>query len=95
MGYYQRLLFYVSFCSGTSLLLCYRERGHYCLYLAIRELFVEKKKLDSQLAEDFKNSMILREEADYNRKFSKEGASVTIESAKKFLKKTKSILKVS
>jgi len=39
--------------------------------------------------------MILREEADYNRKFSKEGASVTIESAKKFLKKTKSILKVS
>lgn len=71
----------------------YREKGHYCLYLAIKEFFVKEGKVDSQLAEDLKNSMILREEADYRRKFSQKGASATIESAKRFLKAVKHILK--
>ena len=70
----------------------YRERGHYCLYLAIKEFFVKEEKLNPQLAEDFNNSMILREEADYKRKFSQKGASGIIESAKKFLKAAKELL---
>jgi len=73
----------------------YRERGHYCLYLAIKEFFVKEKKLDSQLAEDLNNCMILREEADYNRNFSKKGASGTIESAKKLLKAAKELLNLT
>lgn len=71
----------------------YRERGHYCLYLAIKELFVKENKLNSLLAEDLKNSMVLREDADYRRNFSREGASATIESAERFLKAAKEILK--
>lgn len=73
----------------------YREKGHYCLYLAIKELFVKVKKLDLQLAEDIKNCMVLREEADYRRNFSQKGASATIKSAKRFLKAAKDILKSS
>ncbi|MFH1868487.1 MAG: HEPN domain-containing protein [Candidatus Omnitrophota bacterium] len=71
----------------------YREKGHYCLYLAMGEFFVKEKKLDASLAEDLNNCMILREEADYRRKFSQEGASGTIEAAKRFLKAAKDILK--
>ena len=71
----------------------YREKGHYCLYLAIKEFFIKEGELDPSLAEDFNNCMILREEADYRRKFSQEGASATIESAKRFLKAVRDILK--
>jgi uncharacterized protein (UPF0332 family) len=70
----------------------YREKGHYCLYLALKEFFVKEKKLDLKIAEDFNNSMILREDADYRRKFSREGSQAVIESAKRFLKTTKEVL---
>jgi len=87
--------YYSMFHSARALLYSkgYRERGHYCLYLAMRELFVKEGTLESKLAEDLKNSMILREEADYLRKFSKKGASATIESARRFLNRVKEISK--
>ncbi len=86
--------YYSMFHSGRALLYSrgYREKGHYCLYLALKEFFVQEKKLDHGLAEDFNNSMILREDADYRRKFSREGSQAVIESAKKFLKAAKEIL---
>jgi len=71
----------------------YRERGHYCLYLAIMEFFVKEKKLSAKLAEDFKNSMILREDADYGRGFSKKGATATIKCAEAFFKAAKMLLR--
>lgn len=70
----------------------YRERGHYCLYLAMRELFVKEGKMKDSLAEDLKNSMILREEADYKRTFSEKGAKAAIKAAEKFLGAAKNIL---
>ena len=86
--------YYSMFHSARALLYSrgYREKGHYCLYLALKEFFVQEKKLDPKSAEDFNNSMILREDADYRRKFSREGAQAVIESAKIFLKATKEIL---
>jgi len=45
--------------------------------------------LNAKLAEDFKNSMILREDADYGRGFSKKGAASTIKCAEAFYKATK------
>ena len=87
--------YYSMFHSARALLYSYgyREKGHYYLYLAIKEFFVKEEKLDPSLAEDFNNCMILREEADYRRKFSQKGASATVESAKRFLKAVKNILK--
>ena len=86
--------YYSMFHSARALLYSrgYREKGHYCLYLALKAFFVQEKKLDFKLAEDFNNSMILREDADYRRKFSQEGAQAVIKSAKIFLKATKEIL---
>ena len=86
--------YYSMFHSARALLYSrgYREKGHYCLYLALKAFFVQEKKLDSKLAEDLNNSMILREDADYRRKFSHEGARAVIESAKGFLKAAKEIL---
>lgn len=86
--------YYSMFHSARALLYSrgYREKGHYCLYVALKALFVEDGKLNAKLAEDFNNSMILREDADYRRDFSQEGANAVIESAKRFLKATKKIL---
>lgn len=86
--------YYSMFHSARALLYScgYREKGHYCLYLALKEFFVQEKKLDPGLAEDFNNSMILREDADYRRKFSSEGSQAVIESAKRFLKAAQEIL---
>ncbi|MDP8258582.1 MAG: HEPN domain-containing protein [Candidatus Aadella gelida] len=71
----------------------YRERGHFCLYLAMKELFVKEGKMEADVAEDLKNSMGLREDADYSRKFSKKGADATIKAAERFLSTAKGILK--
>lgn len=86
--------YYAMFHSARALLYSrgYREKGHYCLYLAIKEFFVKEKKIELSLAEEFNNCMILREEADYRRKFSQKGAEATVKSAEEFLKATKTIL---
>ncbi len=86
--------YYSMFHSARALLYSkgYRERGHYCLYLSLKELFVKEGLLKDKLSEDFLNSMILREDADYQRKFSQEGASATIECAGKLLQAAKKIL---
>jgi len=86
--------YYSMFHSARALLYSrgYREKGHYCLYLALKVFFVQEGKLDPKLVEDFNNSMILREDADYRRKFSQEGAQAVIEGARRFLKTTKELL---
>lgn len=70
----------------------YRERSHYCLIEAIKALFVEKNLLELKLVEDFHTAMVLRENADYQEDFSKEGALKIIESSKEFSRKLKSLL---
>jgi uncharacterized protein (UPF0332 family) len=71
----------------------YRERSHYCLYVALQELFVDRGILDPGLAESFRNSMRLRETADYRSDFSEEGARLVIESTERFLKRTTEVLR--
>jgi uncharacterized protein (UPF0332 family) len=70
----------------------YREKSHYCLYVALRELLVDQKLLGVELAETFRRSMRLRESADYQSDFSEEGASLAIEGAVQLLSKTREIL---
>ncbi|MFH1504512.1 MAG: HEPN domain-containing protein [Candidatus Omnitrophota bacterium] len=89
--------YYAMFHTARALLYSkgYRERGHYCLYLATKELFVKDGALENNLAEAFQQSMILREDADYKRNFSKKNASAVIKNAKKLLKAAKAILKIN
>ncbi|MBI5554291.1 MAG: HEPN domain-containing protein [Elusimicrobia bacterium] len=87
--------YYAMFHAARALLYSkgYRERGHYCLYLAMKELFVKENLLAEKRAEDFYTAMILREDADYKRNFSAESAAATIASAEKFIAAAKNILK--
>ncbi|MFC1546289.1 HEPN domain-containing protein [bacterium] len=71
------------------------EKGHFCLYLAIKKLFVKEGKLDERYADIFVNGMILRENADYKRMYSKESAKILINGANEFLNKVNELLKDS
>jgi uncharacterized protein (UPF0332 family) len=70
----------------------YREKSHYCLSVALRALFIEEGKLDTQTGRDFLNAMSLREAADYEAEFSLEGAKAVIASAERFIEKATAVL---
>lgn len=70
----------------------YREKSHYALLLAIRELY--SMELEPSLVSRFEEGMGLRQEADYGLKFSETGALDTIDGAEKLLSKAKEILKM-
>lgn len=68
----------------------FREKSHYALLVALKELFVNQLELET--IQNFSEAMSLREEADYGLVFSEEGAKSIVENAENFLKKTKEIL---
>ena len=70
----------------------YRERSHYCLYVALQELLVDRGLLEAHLAGAFRSCMKLRETADYASDFSKDGATAVIEIARELLNKAEHIL---
>lgn len=70
----------------------FREKSHYALLVAIRELF--RDELDLSLIQGFTDAMNLRQTADYGLTFSEEGAIDVIKTAEKFLLKTKETLKI-
>lgn len=70
----------------------YREKSHYCLLVALRELYVETGEIDSEFAENFELSMNLRKEADYAFTYDKESAEITLQYAKIILEKTKTLM---
>jgi len=70
----------------------FREKSHYALFVAIRELF--RNQLDLSLIQGFEDAMNLRQTADYGLTFSEEGAIDVIETAEKFLLTTKEVLKI-
>ena len=72
----------------------YREKSHYCLAIAIRALFVDENLMEAQTVRDFINAMNLREDADYEAKFSQSGAKAVIASAERFIEKAMAILNV-
>ncbi len=86
--------YYATFHSARALLYSkgYRERSHYCLYVAIDALFVRAGLLEKRFARILKDGMSLREEADYGGEFSKEGAALIISNAEEFIKKSEELL---
>jgi len=69
----------------------FREKSHYALRVALRELFSE---LEEDVIRSFEEAMSLREEADYGLIFSEEGATEVINNAERFLKKAKELLRI-
>lgn len=70
----------------------YREKSHYCLAVALRALFVEEGQMEAKFVRDFLNAMGLRESADYEAKFSMDGAKAVIASAERFIEKAVEVL---
>jgi uncharacterized protein (UPF0332 family) len=70
----------------------YRERSHYCLIVAIKALFVTEGLLDIILVEAIQTAKILRENADYENEFSREGSQSLLDKAQELLNRTKEIL---
>jgi uncharacterized protein (UPF0332 family) len=71
---------------------CYREKTHYCLLVAFREL--SKGIMKNSHVRNFEEAMRLREEADYALKFSRIGAEDVVENASEFIGAIKGVLKV-
>lgn len=87
--------YYSMFHSARALIYAenYRERSHYCLIVAIRALYVEKRKLSFSFVESLERAKTLRENADYYGDFSQSGAENLINKAGEFLEKANEILK--
>jgi len=86
--------YYAMFHSARALLFDrgYREKGHYALFVALRELYAGE--IERSLLQEFEHGMYLRQEADYGLKFSTRGAQEVIETAGKMLARTTAILKI-
>jgi len=87
--------YYSMFHSARALLYSrgFREKSHYALLIALRELF--KNELENSLILSFEQAMDLRQEADYGLKFSEVGAIETVESAEELLKRVEELFKMS
>lgn len=88
--------YYSMFHSARALLYAknYREKSHYCLIVALRAFYVDKKLLPHSLIESLQNGKRLREEADYYDEWSKEGAESLLSAAEKFLSASKTLITV-
>ena len=70
----------------------YREKSHYCLIVAIRELYVKEGKMSEELADTLELCLHLRHDADYGLIYDQESAEAAIRYAQQFLSKTKQLL---
>jgi uncharacterized protein (UPF0332 family) len=86
--------YYAMFHAARALLYSknYREKSHYALSVALKALFVEEKLLDIRYVRNLLNAMNLREAADYEADFSRDGAEAVIKSAEEFIREVSSIL---
>ncbi|MFH1772002.1 MAG: HEPN domain-containing protein [Candidatus Omnitrophota bacterium] len=87
--------YYSMFHSARALLYSkgYREKSHYYLVVALESLFVGNGLLEEIVVKEFRDAMVLREDADYHGSFSKEGAENVLKFAKELLIKAKELLK--
>ena len=63
----------------------YREKSHFCLIIALRELYVREDKLNAEMVENLELCMSLRHEADYGLTYHQESAETAIKYAEEFL----------
>jgi uncharacterized protein (UPF0332 family) len=86
--------YYSIFHSARALLYSkgYRERSHHCLSVALDVMFVQTKKMSIHYITILRNSMSLRERADYSSTYSKDSAILSVLNAQDFLQMTRKII---
>jgi len=87
--------YYAMFHAARALLYAkaYREKSHYCLSVALLELYVDTGNLSLSQVKDFDRAMLLREEADYKGAFSETGAREVIDNAERFTAVARQLLR--
>ena len=65
----------------------YREKSHFCLIIALKELYVKEDRLHADLVENLELCMNLRHEADYGLTYHQESAETALRYAEEFLNK--------
>jgi len=70
----------------------YREKSHFCLIEAIRNLYVQEGILNFKFLEALQLGKSLRENADYYGDFSKQSADELMNVASEFLNEVKAVL---
>ena len=63
----------------------YREKSHFCLIIALRELYVKENTLNVEMVDNIELCMHLRHEADYGLIYNQESAETAIKYAGTFL----------
>lgn len=86
--------YYAMFHAARALLYAegYREKSHYCLSIALLELYVDTGRLSLSLVKDLDRAMLLRESADYKGDFSADGAHEVIRNAAGFIAAVKQLV---
>ncbi len=64
----------------------YREKSHYCLFIAMKEFYVGKGLLEMRLVEGLQMAKALREGADYENTFDSASASSIVGQAEEFVR---------
>lgn len=79
--------YYCMFHAAKALVLKkgYREKSHFCLVIALRELYVDEDMLNAEMVENLELCMHLRHEADYGLTYHPESAKTAIKYAEEFL----------
>lgn len=70
----------------------YREKSHFCLVIAFRELYVNEDTLNAEMVENLELCMHLRHEADYGLTYHQESAETAVKYAEEFLYNTLKLL---
>ena len=70
----------------------YREKSHWCLLIALRELLVKTGELDEEVADDLELAMGVRHDADYELEYDETTSSRVIEKARVMLGLTNALL---
>ena len=70
----------------------YREKSHYCLIVALNELYIKTGELPEEISDDLENCMDIRHEADYGLTYDKESANLCIDAARSLLESAEKIL---
>lgn len=86
--------YYTMFHAARALLYAegYREKSHYCLSIALLELYGDTGKLPLSLVKSFDRALLLRESADYKGDFSEAGACEVIGDAEGFIAVAKQLV---
>jgi len=70
----------------------YRETSHYCLILAVKELYVNQGLLDAAMTEALQEGKNLMEAADYNGEWSEDTCKKLLKKAGLFIEKADKLI---